>query len=95
MEEHVKANEYLGSWEGHWSTQHYLTLGVWHSLVPYNNLKLQVIKLSKQMWVKVKIKYEEIFPKILFSPNVESRKFHFINKMRLQDTEHILFNDDL
>lgn len=47
------------------------------------------------MWVKVKIKYEEIFPKILFSPNVESRKFHFINKMWLQDTEHILFNDDL
>lgn len=49
MEEDVKANEYWGSWEGHWDTQHYLTLAVLYALAPDNNLKLQVIKWSEQM----------------------------------------------
>lgn len=89
MEEDVKANEYLWSWNGHWATQHYHTLAVFYSLVPDNNCKLEVIKWSKQMNMGESENQlrEDVFS---FPQNAESRKVHFINEMWLQDTEHLL-----
>lgn len=89
VEEDVKANEYLWSWNGHWATQHYLTVVVLYSLVPDNNFKLEVIKWSKQMNMGESENqlWEDVFS---FPQNAESRKVNFINEMWLQDTEHLL-----